>query len=216
MPHRRILALQSAPEDALDFALLLRQWLQLNQVMPLPATRLAELQRQLAQAEPGSGAAVTWPGGIIRHFDHCLWLEPQHEKVRPPQTFEWAGQQALDLGGIAGVVEFTPAPPLPDATWTIRFRQGGEKIQLATDGTHRELKDLLREWRIPPWLRSSIPLIYEGERLVAVGDLALDRTFGTELEESAAALVWVPADALLAFARRRAMGHDVDPLRSLG
>lgn len=216
LPHRRILALQATPDEALDFALLVRQWLKLNQVPSLPATRLAELRRQLTGAERGSGAAVAWPGGSIRHFDHCLWLEPQREEVRQPQSSEWSGQAALDLGEIAGTVEFKPAPPLAHSDWAIRFRQGGEKIQLAPDGTHRELKDLLREWRIPPWMRSSVPLLYQGAKLVAIGDLALDRTFGAKLRENGVAYEWTPADALLEFARRRALEHDIDPVRSLG
>ena len=53
----------------------------------------------------------------------------------------------------------------------LRFRQGGEEFCPA--GRHRthKLKKLLQEDGVVPWMRQRIPLLYAGDRLVAVGDL---------------------------------------------
>lgn len=46
----------------------------------------------------------------------------------------------------------------------IRFRQGGEKI--CWQGKTRDLKTLLQTWKIPPWERDIVPLIYVDDLLV--------------------------------------------------
>jgi tRNA(Ile)-lysidine synthetase-like protein len=52
--------------------------------------------------------------------------------------------------------------PLP---LEVRFRQGGEQIQLAHS---RRVKKLFQENNVPEWLRARIPLIFQGDRLVAI------------------------------------------------
>ena len=47
----------------------------------------------------------------------------------------------------------------------VRFRQGGEQIQL--DRT-RPVKKLFQENNVPEWLRRRVPLIFQGDRLVAI------------------------------------------------
>jgi tRNA(Ile)-lysidine synthase len=51
---------------------------------------------------------------------------------------------------------------------TVRFRQGGEKIQLPNQSHHKSLKHLFQEWDIPPWQRDRIPLLFSDDRLIAV------------------------------------------------
>ena len=48
------------------------------------------------------------------------------------------------------------------------FRQGGETIQLVGHAHHKSLKQLYQEWAIPPWEREHIPLLFCGDRLLAV------------------------------------------------
>ena len=43
----------------------------------------------------------------------------------------------------------------------LRFRQGGEKIQLAGKHHHQSLKKLFQEWQVPTWKRDRIPLLYD-------------------------------------------------------
>lgn len=58
---------------------------------------------------------------------------------------------------------------LPDIH--IKNRQGGERCRPAGRNHSQTLKKCLQEFGLEPWLRDSIPLIYSGENLVAVGDL---------------------------------------------
>jgi len=53
----------------------------------------------------------------------------------------------------------------------VRLRAGGEKIDLAAG--RRAVKQILQEARVPPWRREHYPLLYLGERLVCVPNLAV-------------------------------------------
>jgi tRNA(Ile)-lysidine synthase len=51
---------------------------------------------------------------------------------------------------------------------SIRFRQGGERIRLFGESFHRSLKQCFQLWRVPPWVRNRVPLLFCGEGLVLV------------------------------------------------
>jgi tRNA(Ile)-lysidine synthase len=58
----------------------------------------------------------------------------------------------------------------PSGTLHVRYRVGGERLHLAGRG-HRDLKRLLNESAVPAFLRSRLPLLYQGEQLLAVANL---------------------------------------------
>jgi len=58
----------------------------------------------------------------------------------------------------------------------IRFRQGGESVKPAGRKT-RPLKKILQDYKVPPWWRDKIPLIYIDDALAAVGDLFIADEF---------------------------------------
>ncbi len=60
---------------------------------------------------------------------------------------------------------------------TIRFRTGAEKIRLPHREGHHSLKKLYQEKGIPPWERSSIPLIYINDQLAVVVGLWISADF---------------------------------------
>jgi tRNA(Ile)-lysidine synthase len=52
----------------------------------------------------------------------------------------------------------------------IRFRNGGERIKLPEENFHRQLKTCFQTWKVPPWWRSRIPLLYyKGELIEVIG-----------------------------------------------
>ena len=61
--------------------------------------------------------------------------------------------------------------------FTIRFRQGGEKITGAKDEPSKTLKNFMHENEIPPWERNTIPLIYCGDEIVCVVGLFAKQDF---------------------------------------
>ena len=60
----------------------------------------------------------------------------------------------------------------------VRFRQGGELF--FWHGQHKALKKLLQDWKVPPWQRDYIPLVYiDGKLAVIVGHAISDHFFAT-------------------------------------
>lgn len=58
----------------------------------------------------------------------------------------------------------------PGETLRIAYRQGGESMHIAGRG-HRDLKRLLNERGVPAFVRGRLPLLFAGDRLVAVANL---------------------------------------------
>jgi tRNA(Ile)-lysidine synthase len=58
----------------------------------------------------------------------------------------------------------------------VGFRQGGEVMLLAGRG-RRTLKNLFREWRIPPWERDRLPLLFVEEKCIGVVGYYLDENY---------------------------------------
>ncbi|GLO57102.1 hypothetical protein PPUJ20066_31380 [Pseudomonas putida] len=144
----------------------LQYWL--SQRTRLPDARhwagWADLRDAAADAQP------TWrlaDGRLLRSNGRIWWLSGDWLQA-PQGEFAWADSACeLTLPG-NGSVRLTAPKPL--AGLTVRYRQGGEVLELAGRG-RRDLKRLLNELQVPPFVRSRLPLLYQGERLLAVANL---------------------------------------------
>jgi tRNA(Ile)-lysidine synthase len=67
-----------------------------------------------------------------------------------------------------GLVMFSG--PIPDGPLQIRYREGGEVMELSGRG-HRDLKRLLNESGVPPFVRGRLPLLFKDGHLLAVANL---------------------------------------------
>ncbi|MCU7250737.1 tRNA lysidine(34) synthetase TilS [Pseudomonas koreensis] len=144
----------------------LSHWLQ-------PLTRLPDTDHWSGWTDlvaAASDAAPVWrlaDGELHRGAGRVWWLSGHW--LRTPQIHdEWRDpSQPLHLPD-NGHVMFsgqTPAGPLQ-----IRYRQGGEVLELAGRG-HRDLKRLLNERAVPAFVRGRLPLLFRGEELLAVANL---------------------------------------------
>ena len=55
----------------------------------------------------------------------------------------------------------------------VRYRAGGEEIRPSGRRHTRKLKKLLQDEGVVPWMRQRLPLLFAGDRLVAVADLCI-------------------------------------------
>ncbi len=178
---------------AAERRLVVRRYLR-QRDLPLPdQRRLLEITGAVLTARSDGHTCVRYGEVEIHRFGAQLIarrrLPPLMANLVP---WRWASAARLTLAG-AGELELVPQPQGPidlealPAQLTVRFRQGGER--LAMPHGHSSLKHLLQERHVPPWLRARVPLLYAGERLIAVADLwsdpALKRGRG-----AAARLAW--------------------------
>jgi tRNA(Ile)-lysidine synthase len=118
---------------------------------------------------------VRWPGGSARRYRDCLYLVPAELANTLPEG-PIAGSK-VDLGFGLGTLHFEPGVErgldarLVGPKLHLESRRGGETIRVDNQGHTKKLKKLLQEEGIVPWMRDRVPLVYSGDRLVAVADL---------------------------------------------
>jgi len=79
---------------------------------------------------------------------------------------------------------------------SIRYRHGGEICRLAGRPS-KTLKKILQESEVPPWLRSRIPLLYDGEDLAYIPGLGVSEEFAAKGIEPGCIIEWEQPDLTL-------------------
>jgi tRNA(Ile)-lysidine synthase len=157
------------------------RWLLLQQGDAAPeANRLQEGLRQLFQARDDAAVRVAMGACELRRYDGCAYLLRVLAEVPAQLRRDWGGQRLWTLPELGGILHFVRGPGagldcalIGERGLSVSLRQGGEKLRLQTGGSTRSLKNLLQEARVPPWERERLPLIYCGDKLVAVPGLGV-------------------------------------------
>ncbi len=146
--------------------------------LPSPgASHLAAIVGDLLAAKEDAQPLVRWRGAEARRYRDQLYLlhasdadaEASDEQlVAGNRIYLRAGHGALTLasGAPVGLSDGVVGSGL-----RLQYRHGGEEIQPVGQAHTRKLKKLLQEEGIVPWMRDCLPLLYAGQRLVAVADL---------------------------------------------
>lgn len=161
----------------------LRQWLKKNQVPLRSEAILTQIVDNLIRATSDRNPVVHWDKFILQRYQDTLYLRLVNQTTQdiiPKQWSNFPYAYGLDA---ARVIRAIPAAQglivPPDASIEIRYRQGGE--QLYWHGQTKSLKKLLQEWKVLPWERDVMPLIYIHGKLAAVGNRAIsDHFYGSD------------------------------------
>ena len=182
---------------------LLRFWIRLRD-SPLPSSAVLEqIQAQMLALRPDSTPEVRWGDQVIQRYRDRLYLnarlpaEPTGEA-----SWRWRAESEFALPAGSGQLRArfddcggARLAGIPDQL-RVRWRSGGETLRLAANRPHRELRSLMQEWGIVPWMRGRIPLLYAGEALVAVGDLWLAAEFRAGEGQQGILIEWLDHPAL--------------------
>ena len=159
---------------------------------------LASLLVDRDDAEP----LAAWPGVRIRRYRGLLYLYAEQAdpaRLASLAPLVWAGAfdgSELLVCAVRGRVRLVAAPgpglasDYQAAAVELRFRSGGEKLRCRPGGPTRELKKLLQEMGVLPWMRSNIPLLYVDNQLAAVGSLWLNHDHPAVVNENGRVLDW--------------------------
>lgn len=144
----------------------------------VPSAKQLELLLTQLESEPRTRhAAIRWRGAELRRYRDFLVLRADTALPAMAGAVIWDGARPLLLPSIGRQLHLAPAQGrglararLNGATFSVRFRQGGEVCRLPGRMHHHTLKKLLQEAGVPPWERERLPLLYVRDELAAIGD----------------------------------------------
>jgi len=161
------------------------------------ALQLERILDEVIPARVDAQPLVTWPGASVRRYRNGLYLLPGI-LADSIESMPVSGD-TVDLGAGLGTLCFDSGADLGvsaalfSAGLVVKPRVGGEEFHPQGQSHTRKLKKLLQELGVVPWMRDRLPLVYAGDRLVAVADLWL-------AEEAASnpgvAIRWIDRPAL--------------------
>lgn len=154
----------------------LRAWLRSQGCQAPDHALLTEFLRQLRTAAVDSNPRLACSTYVLQRYLDGVYLVPDFVAPAPAQSLDLVPEVRCEVPG-AGTVNLQRSDGdglilAPGEQLTVCWRQGGERCRLPGREQSQSLKNLLQEWRIPPWWRDRVPLIYFEDKLVAVGDLA--------------------------------------------
>ncbi|MGH8052781.1 MAG: tRNA lysidine(34) synthetase TilS [Stenotrophomonas sp.] len=173
-------------------ARVLRRWTRHCQLPPLPANGVRSIHRQLLQAADDQQAEFRWgKARIVRWREqlHAITLLPEWP---PGWQVQWDGRTPISLPD--GATLSLHGTNAFDQPLTLRQRQGGERIQLPGRVHSHALKHCLQAADTPPWLRPHLPLLCDGETVLAAGDRIISAALQLWLQAHDAQLQWQPPD----------------------
>ena len=196
-------------------ALVLRQWLRRQEIATLSEVRIHEFLSQLADSDESSQAEVRWDQWQLKLHRQFIWLQDISNLVACKRQ-AWNEGMNLALGDFTGCLRLLGEPLKVPSGWEVDARRDGEKIRLRAGGKRRTLKELLRLSGFPPWMRSSIPVLYWDGEAVAIGDWIMAERMKSWLDLNHLEYRWQPSDPLLVELRSACHAIAVDPSQPLG
>jgi tRNA(Ile)-lysidine synthase len=181
-----------------------RYWLKSVGYSVPDSRRLQSILDNVVQAADDATPEVKWADVVVRRYRHRLYVMKKDDSgARPAETDPtiWNTSLPLSLADGCGslVMERCQAKSgEPVLDWQrlcgrdliVRRRKGGERVRIAGQSISKPLKKMLQEAGIVPWMRDRIPLIYDGDELVAVGDMWICADAVADDTAEAAQLRW--------------------------
>lgn len=163
---------------------LLRYWLRSLHCELPEIMHWQQLEDQLFNARIDANVNVSWGKYSLQPYQDRLFLLPTE---LPVLQLQMADVTATEIKTGTTDAKYLRAA-LPDLD--IRYRTGGERCRPAGRNHSQTLKKLLQEYRLEPWLRDAVPLVYSEGDLVAVGDLWICEGYVAQVGEAALKLIW--------------------------
>jgi len=154
----------------------LRAWLRAQGCQMPDNVALIEFLRQLRGAAVDSNPRLAWGTCVLQRYREGIYLLPDFVAPAPTQSLDLEPGMRREVPGVGTVsLQRSVREGLslaPGEQLALGWRKGGERCRLPGRAGSRSLKTLLQEWNVPPWWRDRVPLLFLGEELLAVGDLA--------------------------------------------
>ena len=173
---------------------LLRWFLRREGLRAPTEARLADMLRQLRSASGDARTRIAHDGAEIGFHRGRVVV---HAPTAAPFAVDWDGGTEVRLAG--GILEFEQADgegialaKLALGPVTLRSRDGGERIRLASNRPRHAVKKLLQSAHFAQWQRQALPLVWCGDKLAAIPGIGVDVAFQAAAGEKGWRLRWRP------------------------
>ena len=172
---------------------LMRYLIRCNGLQPPGENRLVSGLSALINAPEDGAPELRGEDYCIRRYRDRLWVVPALPEPVPGRAQQWHPEESLDWFGTT--LESRPERGQGiGRNWcdglVVTVRVGGERIEPGPGQAQRALKKWLQEQVVPPWERQRLPLVWYGDRLVAVADLWIAPVFRADPGEQGWQPVW--------------------------
>ena len=136
-----------------------------------PATRQLAEVASLLTAREDAQPLLRWGEQVLRRFQNRLYLEAPLAEKPMPAHFEAVLIPGVALSVFGGFTLLLQTDGPFAGQFVVRPLNRAVRCRPQGRAHSQRLKKLLQEYKLEPWLRPWVPLIYVGDELVAVGDL---------------------------------------------
>lgn len=152
----------------------LRLWL-MRCGVPVPGYRILDaIQAQTMDSRIDAAPIVVWEGWQCRRYQGRIHVLPQLPPLDSERVWQCSADDAISNAGFGELsfVYVSGHGMRLDSTrpLTVSFAREGVRCRPHGREHSQSLKKLFQECSIPPWLRERTPLIYQDDKLLAVGD----------------------------------------------
>ncbi|WP_137939685.1 tRNA lysidine(34) synthetase TilS [Chitinivorax sp. B] len=177
------------------------RWFVARAGLSLSASMQQAVLTQLLHCRVDADPRLVMGGYFLARYDGRIWLVKSVDLDVISAPITWRGELLLSFPALVGELHLLPVHGKGLAEHWLRqplrlqLRRGGEVLRPRLGGPRRPVKALLQEARIPPWIRSRLPLLYAGEQLLAVPGVAVDAAAIAREDERGYRLRWNLIDA---------------------
>ena len=150
--------------------LLIRYWISQQGFLSPSDTKLEHVFDDLIDAAEDKQPVIEWRGVQLRRFQQRLYIMTPLSHHDANEVLHLNIDSPIQIKSLSMTInpnEIVSTGSNNNQNLTVRFRQGGEKIEIPNRG-NISLKNLFQEMQIPPWIRSRLPLIYQADKLIKI------------------------------------------------
>jgi tRNA(Ile)-lysidine synthase len=175
----------------------LRWWFARNQVLMPSDAQLAQIMHQLLHAKADANIALKVnEHQTIRRFMQTAYLVNAFQPL-PDIHLQWQGEPVVALTTNTQLVfsetrgDGIALSHLKHAPLWIKSRAGGERLRPDSKRPAQTVQRVMQEHKIPPWLREQLPLVFLGEALAAIPDVAIEEKLKAAPDEMGLLVTWL-------------------------
>ncbi len=176
-----------------------RFWLSELRAEPPSTARLTEALRQLFDAQGDHMPVIVWGNHALRRYRQRVFLTAaQPPRLEGTRSWRPAYGSPIELGANLGTLHWVAqsggldAAQLPQVL-QVRRRGGGESLRPSPKARTQTVQHLCQSYGVLPWMRDALPLVFDGDVLLAVADWWLDARRCVPQHQPGLAIRWAEA-----------------------